>query len=91
MSTALLRLAFVGVLGSVAGPASAQHAGPCPYTGGPPTGITITESTSLDYGPSECLFGPDGKVRAALYPPSLYTPYSPRSRVPWRRLRKLPE
>lgn len=77
MRTPILRLAFLGLLGSLAVPAIAQETGPCPSVGGAAF-TSITESSlaggRLTPGPSECLFGPNRQVRAAFYPPSLYEP-----------------
>ena len=91
MRNNFLRLAFLAVLGGVAVPVSAQRTGPCPPAGfgsrnRPATGATITGSGSTLQSarpasePIDCLFAPDGQVRAALYLSSPYQP-SPQVRV----------
>jgi RHS repeat-associated protein len=85
MRTAILRIAVLGVLGSGPIPASAQRAGPCPSTDilSSSDPVVITEDL-LDprkrpgAGAVECLYAPDGRVRAAFYPP---TPYAPNAQV----------
>ncbi len=83
------RLGLAALCGCFAVPAAAQRTGPCPQEAfaapaGPISGV-VTESRGLQPArlgsqPTECLFGPDGQVRAALYPSSPYEP-SPYVRV----------
>src|SRR5258705_13093012 len=67
MRATLVRLAVLAAFIGIAAPAAAQRSGPCP-----PGPIRISVGTPATPEPIDCLFAPNGEIRAALYPATVF-------------------
>src|SRR4029079_15485503 len=65
----LVRVGLLAVFVGIAAPAAAQRSGPCPLRP-----VNVRPGAGAPTDPIDCLFTPDGRVRAALYPATVSDP-----------------